>query len=222
MNVDPVLLQTLPSLGKITELATRQLAIGSVITKIFTDNGYNPPVLVGGMAVSVYTQGMYKTHDLDLLTYSTKLVDLMTQLGYARQGKDYVNEVLASYVEFPTPTDFPSEERLREYVVPETGLPIYIIGLEDLILDRMGSYSATNSSQCYEWAFKLTGAFYSYIDWSYLHRKAHKLGILDQVNRMQRSVKGNLKQLGLLGNKETSAAQDPRTVHPSSTPMRLF
>jgi hypothetical protein len=203
--------------GKLEDLPTRQLALGSIITKVFEDNGFNAPILVGGMAVSVYSQGLYKTVDLDFLSNAEGFNELLFELGYKKLGKDFYNDSLSSYVEFPTPVDFPTLEKVRQFVVPETSLPLNVIGVEDLVLDRAGSFAATNSLECKEWSYRLMSVFYKYMDWGYLHKKAKQMGILKQVNVIQREVKGSLKQHGLLTEQETTV-----TTETSSRIMKFF
>jgi len=44
----------------------RRLAVASVITKEFIDRGLFAPVIVGGTAVAIYTNGKYGTVDVDM------------------------------------------------------------------------------------------------------------------------------------------------------------
>lgn len=168
----------------------RRLCVASVITKSFIERGLNPPVLVGGSAVSLYTRGSYSTVDIDFKSEDVEQYkELMNELGYQRKGKDFYQPMLDSYVEFPSGPMEDSWDRVREIIVKETNLPIYVVGYEDLILDRVMSYNATNDQGSREWALRMMGVLYEHIDWSYLHKRANKLNLLDDVNKIQREVK---------------------------------
>jgi hypothetical protein len=194
---------------EIENLPDRQLAIGSIITQVFIENGFNPPVLAGGMAVSVYSQGLYKTTDLDLLSHSEYFIkDVMKAFGYMKSGKDYYNVGLGSYAEFPSiKTDW-SNDKVRKFQVEFTGLFLHIIGIEDLVLDRTASFEAGNKEDCREWALRLMGAFYKHIDWTYTHKRAHELGVLETLNKLQREVKRYTEKYQSITEQETSVSVD--------------
>jgi len=168
----------------------RRLAVCSVVSKAFADRGLFEPVLVGGTAVALYTKGRYATVDIDL---KSEDVDgykaIMTELGFVKIGKDYYHSAIDIYIEFPSGRMEDSEQHMREMIVPETGLPIVVVGIEDVILDRTMRFDATKDQDAREWALRMMGIHYDELDWSYLHRRAGELRILEVVNRIQRDVK---------------------------------
>lgn len=83
-------------------------------------------------------------------------------------------------------------------IVPETGLPIVVVGIEDVIFDRTMRFDATKDQDAREWALRMMGIHYDEVDWSYLHRRASELYILDAVNRIQRDVKRRVIQRWLM------------------------
>lgn len=168
----------------------RRLAAASIVTKAFSESGLFVPVIVGGTAVSLYTQGKYGTVDIDMKSEQVdEYKTIMEQLGFARVGKDFYHDKLQVYIEFPSGRMEDSEEHFREIIVDETNLPIYVVGYEDIILDRAMKFDATKDQDAREWALRMIGVLYDDIDWSYLHRRAKELYILDVVERMQRDVK---------------------------------
>lgn len=178
------------SLANLKNIFRRQLAIASVITKIFKYNGLIDPVIVGGSVVALYSQEQYKTVDLDMKSESVEAyTEILSKLGYIKRGKDFFHKELDSYIEFPSGEMQDSWDHMREYIIEETGLPIYVIGFEDLILDRVGSFVSTNDLDSKEWAIRLMGMLYADIDWSYLHKKANRQGTLKVVEKLQREVK---------------------------------
>jgi hypothetical protein len=168
----------------------RQLAVASVITRIFERNRLFKPILVGGCVVSLYTSEMYKTIDLDMKSEQVDAyTHILIELGYKKQGKDFYHPQLDSYIEFPSGRMEDSMEHVREFIVDETRLPIYTVGFEDLILDRIHSFVATNDQGSKEWALRMMGVLYPSIDWSYLHHRARQLNILKETEKIQRTVK---------------------------------
>lgn len=189
----------------IPEGPRRRLSVGSVVTKAFTDSGLNPPILVGGSAVSLYTRGSYATVDLDFKSEDVEQYkEIMDSLGFQRKGKDFYHPQLGSYVEFPSGPMDDSWDRVREILVSDTQLPLYVVGYEDLILDRVMSYKATKDLGSKEWALRMMGVLYEEVEWNYLHKRAHKLGVLDDVNRLQREVK---RYRDVYKNKEDAATK---------------
>jgi uncharacterized protein YqfB (UPF0267 family) len=168
----------------------RKLAIASVITQVFEDNDKQPPVVVGGLVVATYSFGQYVTEDIDRISpYNEFPYQVLKALGYKRYGKDSFNKELNSYVEFPSGDLSGDEGRVLRYDVEETGLHVYVLGVEDIILDRLDAFVATNDGKSKEWVLKLLSGMYPHIDWSYVHNSAHQRGTLKTLEKMQRLVK---------------------------------
>jgi hypothetical protein len=182
--------QALLNCANINEAWRKKLAIASVITQAFIDNGGAPPIIVGGMVVSIYSFGQYATEDIDMVTmYDTFPYEILAELGYSRFGKNNFHKELKSYVEFPSGDLAGDEKRVVKYDIEETGLSVYVLCVEDIILNRLDAYVATNDRNSYEWVLKLLASLYPYIDWSYIHGTAHKRGSLKVLEKVQRLVK---------------------------------
>jgi hypothetical protein len=205
----------LSRVSSIDNLFRRQLAIGSIITKIFIDNNLHPPVIVGGSVVALYSSELYKTVDLDMKSeYVDQYKFLLKEMGYIQTGKDFYNSVTDSYIEFPSGKMEDSEDHFREFEVEETGFPIIVLGFEDIILDRVSSFVATSDKKSQEWAIRLIGTLYAELDWDYMHKRSNELGILSAVNRLQRRVKYYKGQYEKLLNETSISNQNSR--------MKLF
>lgn len=119
------------------ELAKRGIKIAAVIAEALRQIGENP-VLVGGVAVEFYTEGGYATKDIDMVAVGGKpLQAVMQELGFERRGKDYLNKNLQIYIEFPSEA-LNASEKYDE--VDVDGIPLRIISIEDLIVDRLCAY----------------------------------------------------------------------------------
>lgn len=184
------------SCSNIKEDWRKRIAIASVISEIFKFNDLSSPILVGGSAVAVYTDGQYATMDIDMISNVDKLpYDILLSLGYKKRGKDYYHEKLMSLIEFPSGHLNGDESKVRSYLVNETGYEVNVIGIEDLILDRMDSFNATNDESSKEWAMNLMGGMYQFLDWSYLHSESHRRKTYPKFEKLQRTVKRILKEI---------------------------
>lgn len=194
MKVSGDLLNKWSMCQSIQDNLEKRLAIASIITEAFNENNLPPPIMVGGAAVATYTGGEYGTYDTDFIAnLDGQEYEVVSMLGYKRVGKDCYNAALDSLIEFPSGDLDGSRERIFKYEVDSTGLPTYLISLEDLILDRTSSFVSTNDENSKEWALRLMTATYEYLEWSYLHKEAHKRGFLEVVERLQREVKRTRK-----------------------------
>lgn len=124
--------------------AKRGVKIAAVIAEALRTIGEDP-VLVGGAAVEFYTEGEYTTKDIDMTAIGGEEVwHVMKQLGFERVGKDFVHKRLKIYVEFPSET---LREGEQSDILDVEGIPLRIISIEDLIIDRLCSYKFWKSVQ---------------------------------------------------------------------------
>jgi len=123
--------------------AQRSLQIAAVIAETLREIGQDP-VLVGGAAVEFYTRGGYSTADIDMLAEGgSELQAAMKRLGFERLGKDYVQEKLRIYVEFPGRELQASESAI---VLKVGTRKLRIISIEDLIVDRLAAFKFWQSA----------------------------------------------------------------------------
>lgn len=196
MKISGELKNKLDECRSLTDTLERRLAIASIITEAFKENQLSVPVLVGGGAVEVYTGGEYATHDTDFIADLDGLeYALMESLGYKRVlgDKNLYHKELESLVEFPKGPLAGNQERIFTYQCESTNLPVYIISPEDLILDRIESFYATNDGKSKEWAERLLTGMYEYLDWSYFHKESYARGIGELAEKLQRKSKGYRK-----------------------------
>lgn len=179
-----------------TELEKLILFMGW-LTKKFKENELPLPILVGGSAVEVYTFGYYTSGDIDLVSErKDKIKEVLLQTGLFKEvGRFFVSEELTLFVEIPDETLAGSREKLRKITIPEEDLEFYIIGLEDLTVDRLcACFYWKSQSDCLQ-AKYLLSKFRSEIDWQYLKERAKSEGINDLLEKIIREIgdesKGN-------------------------------
>jgi hypothetical protein len=129
-------------------------------------------ILVGGAAVEFYTAGGYTTGDIDLaLPHGPETDAAFADLGFCKEGRYWVREDLDLLFEAPAPAGLPGETAPRTQVEIE-GLVVTILGIEDLILDRLRAWIHGTSEEDGRWARRLVLLHADTLDWTYLREKA--------------------------------------------------
>jgi hypothetical protein len=129
------------------------------------------PILVGGCALELYTQGGYSTGDVDLaLPVSPKVDAAFADLGFEKSGRYWVRRELDLLFEAPAPAGLPGETAPRTELSID-GLRVVILGVEDLLLDRLRAWVHWKSEEDRRWAGRLVSLYRSRLDWTYLRGK---------------------------------------------------
>lgn len=149
----------------------KQLYIVAMLTKML--NKYNiKPVVVGGLAVEFYTAGGYNTGDIDLVFPDNKLLgEILEKIGYKKEGRHWINMELDSYIESPS-SKLKPEETKNIVELDIEGLQVYLIGVEDLIIDRLNSYVFWKCTDDGYWVKELIFMHNKKINWEYLNGRS--------------------------------------------------
>lgn len=79
-------------------------------------------VLVGGLAVEIYSENLYLTKDIDMIDISYQapavLGEAMADIGFNKRGRIYVNDTTDIGVEFPSGPLSVGERLITETTVP--------------------------------------------------------------------------------------------------------
>lgn len=168
MNIKEIL----DRIGATSSPLARQLLMTGLITGILEERGFPAPVLIGGLALSYYTREVYFTADIDLAYADREALDsVLRDLGFARKGRYWVHAELDMAVEVPA-SSLSGEDAPREVAELDGGLHCVIIGLEDLIIDRLNACKHWKSGVDCEMAELLVLRYGKELDWSYLENRA--------------------------------------------------
>lgn len=142
-----------------------------LITPILDELGADPAVIVGGHAFELYTSGVYRTADVDLVIVRDDLAKaLFDRLGFDREGRYYYSSQLDIPIEIPDSRLAGSLDRIVKVNTPEGYC--YVIGVEDLILDRLNRAEFWQDARSEEWVRYLISSQMESLDMAYLHEKA--------------------------------------------------
>jgi len=102
-------------------------------------------VLVGGLAVELYSENVYLTKDIDMVDISyakpAKLHQVMAKIGFEKSGRIFVCASTDITVEFPSPPISVGDELVTEtttVITPAGELPVLFA--RDVIKDRLAAY----------------------------------------------------------------------------------
>ncbi len=158
------------ALGGEANPARRRLAALALVADRLAEDGLEP-ILVGGAALEFYTAGGYATGDVDLALALTPEVDrAFADLGFSKKGRFWLREDLDLLFEAPAPGGLPGETAPRT-IVEVDGLPVVVIGVEDLLIDRLRAAVHWRSDEDRRWARRLALLYAERMDWEYLRLK---------------------------------------------------
>ena len=150
----------------------RQLLIVGLITKELEQRGKDIPTVIGGCALSYYSREVYFTSDIDLAYSDREELDkVLSEIGFDREGRYWINEGLKIAIEVPAGVLI-GEESPAEIVELGEDLRCRIIGIEDLVIDRLNACKYWKSEIDCEMVELLLARYLKEIDWPYLEKKA--------------------------------------------------
>lgn len=162
------------NLRKVKETAdplTKRLLFMGLLTKALSSEKVIP-IIVGGNAVEFYTAGGYATQDIDIVAPSEPIDKVLRSWGFAKEGRHWISEELGIVIEAPAYSLDHEEQYEKLYEVEIEDLFVYILGIEDLIIDRLNAYVHWKSLDDKTWARELMVLHEEEIDWDYLRKRA--------------------------------------------------
>lgn len=189
MTEDPFIAQARVSLSALQSLTNPlevQLRAAAVITRVLERFG-DHAVVVGGSAVSFYTGGAYLSRDVDLITTMSgnQLVEVLAALGFERRDGAWVHAETDVIVDFPAPPLAGDPERITR-VQTDDG-PVAVIGIEDLLVDRLNAVVHWKDTESREWCISML-ALHKDLEMEYLRRQAESAGVGDELQAVTREA----------------------------------
>lgn len=121
-------------------------------------------ILVGGAVAAIYSEGAYKSGDLDfvLKTYiDGRLPDILKEIGFVNKGgRHYIHPDCDKFVEFMFgPAGIGDDTKIIPDSVKIGGHTLYIYSPTDCIRDRLASYIHFKARECLDQAVLVAQKF---------------------------------------------------------------
>lgn len=177
---------------KIEDPLRRRLYVCALVTEALPYSDGLPYVVVGGNALEFYTLGDYTTADVDLVSARrSEIGNILDSWGFNRMGRHWYHADLDVAIEVPDDVLAGSEEKITQVEIED--LTVHIIGVEDLIIDRVNAYVHWRSIDDGDWAKELMVLYKDEIDWDYLATTAQTEKILDVLNTLKSAIEDETK-----------------------------
>ena len=151
------------------ELVRKMLLIG-YLTERLEKKKPESVYIVGGQAVETYTAGQFRTGDIDIVTPDSKGAgEILKRIGFEREGMIWLNKALGLAIHIVGLFAKNSEKARIIYAGP---YKVRIVGIEDLMVDRLAAAKFWNSQVDSEQATALWKGFRNQIDLQYLRKRA--------------------------------------------------
>ena len=171
----------------------KNIALTAVITEALKKINIRP-IIVGGQAVEFYTAGGYSTMDVDLITPASikEINPIIEELGFKKEGKYWTYDQLDFALEVPGSDLAGNYDKVNEIEIE--GLKAYIIGIEDIIIDRLNRYKFRKEYADQEWIVGMIYLNYEDIDWDYLYQKSESEKTLEELKEFKKIVDKKIKK----------------------------
>lgn len=121
-------------------------------------------ILVGGAVAAIYSEGIYKSGDLDfvLKTYTEgKITEVMESIGFQKStGRHYLHPKCDKFVEFMFgPAGIGNDIQIKPDEKKIQGQTLYIYSPTDCIRDRLASYIHFKARECLDQAVLVAQKF---------------------------------------------------------------
>lgn len=131
------------------------------------------PIVVGGLAVEIYTRGQYTTVDIDLVMQRRDLADdILRDLGFIKEGRHWYNPELMVAIEILGNILEGADSNRVTKILLENGRHLFVIGIEDIILDRLRACVHWQSSSDCEWGLRMLKVHIESLDIDYIKKMA--------------------------------------------------
>lgn len=176
-------MEDLEALRSIEDPVKRKAFFMALFSREVVRRGGKQPIIVGGQAVEIYTQGSYTTGDIDIKSPRELTEAILTEWGFVKAGRPWLNKELDLYIDWlGSSLDEGEEAERRASIIEVTDqLDIRVISIEDLIIDRLGAFKWWGDTDSLMWAKVLINIKKSIgsLDEAFLIERARKKDLED-------------------------------------------
>jgi excisionase family DNA binding protein len=174
------------ALDTVPDALERRLVFVGALSDAVQTLGWSAPVVVGGHAVEFYTAGGYTTVDIDLAGASEPISEVLGDWGFGHEGRYWHDAELGLVVEVPGST-LPQPQQEHATTLGIGPFEVRVIGIEDLIVDRLSACKHWNHSESCAWAVTLLQVAEE-LDDDYLRERAEAEDVADTLANARRDV----------------------------------
>jgi hypothetical protein len=184
---------------RIEDPVKRRATFIAILSREMTLRGERVPVVVGGEAVELYTQGSYTTGDIDIKSPHAATVSILKGWGFSKKGRTWFNKELDIYVDWVGSSLEEGEEAESRVTTIKVarGLEIRVISIEDLVIDRLNAAKWWGDVDSLMWARVLLNVkkrSKGKIDRAYLKKRAREETVADFLAKALRSNRSGRKR----------------------------
>jgi hypothetical protein len=176
-------MEDLEMLLSVEDPVKRKALFMALLSKEIVHRGGKTPIIVGGQAVEIYTQGSYTTGDIDIKAPREITETILTEWEFVKVGRPWINRELDIYVDWLGSSLEEGEEAERRTAIIKITdqLDIRVLSIEDLVIDRLSAFKWWGDTDSLMWAKVLIRVKNSVdsLDEAYLFERAKKTDLVD-------------------------------------------
>ena len=175
-NGENIIIPELQKISSIENLVDKKIYFMGLLTQE-VEKRKSRPIVVGGSAVDFYTEGIYQSMDIDLVGNRKIIGEVLESIfNFKPSGKSWFNEQIGLSVEIPDSRLAGDKDKVT--VIRIENLKVYVIGIEDLIIDRINACVHWKSQTDCNQAQYMIRYYRDRLDFEYLENKAKDEGTL--------------------------------------------
>jgi len=188
MNLDKKSIKReLLNLKRIGNRWERRLFFAAIISEFLQKNYRIDLIVVGGNAVEFYTLGSYSTEDIDIVVTNFEIIEnLLKYLGFEKINRIWYREDLDISVDLTGSQLAGNPKRVSRVSIK--GKTVQVIGLEDIIVDRLNAFIHWKSKQDGFWAQEMIAIHQEDIDWEYLKDRCKKEQVASALEKLKKEI----------------------------------
>ncbi|MDY0040567.1 MAG: hypothetical protein RBS57_09670 [Desulforhabdus sp.] len=177
------------ALSTISDPVKKRALFIAILSKCIVSRGAEMPIVVGGEALEIYTQGNYTTGDIDIKSSYEQMEATLLEMGFRKRGRAFYSEELDIYIDWLGATLDEGAEAERRTVLVEIDEDHFIrlISVEDLIMDRLNAAKWWKDSDSRMWArvlAKVKQETGEPLDVKYLQQRAEAEEVEDELKEL--------------------------------------
>ncbi|NOX20424.1 MAG: hypothetical protein GXO99_04090 [Nitrospirae bacterium] len=181
----------LKELNKIEDPVKKRALFAALLSNESENRCGEMPIVVGGEALEIYTQGGYTTGDIDLKGPKDCIEDILKEWGFSKKGRLWFNSDLDIYIDWlgGELDEGPEAAERTNLVIIKDSLKVRLLSIEDLIIDRLNAAKHWKDEDSLMWAgvlVRVKAALNEQLDLEYLLRRAKAEEVEDLLEQLLR------------------------------------